>query len=217
MLTNFEKCVALCGSRHVENHDLTGIIDKFHFIIRHNFLLHNNKFGTKVSNKQIVNCHIYNNLHSKSHNEFVQLYNLEFGSDSTIASKVFQLFSDKPEIFSTYCKNNTDLLNDLLKTYNLKPIVNKECRVGLSYIPVALKLGLKPYLFGYSVEPSTLLHHQYNYKFTLDLDNHDPEYETVILTKLHCMGLLDMSFCFFDKFNKLEFSKFTVDAIQLLK
>jgi len=190
----------ICGSRRYENINFDKIVDSFETIVRTNMLLPNNNYGTKNSDIQAFNVNINMFYEQKTPvNEMIE----------TIGSPLWKETLDIPEEhtrsffnymqldsvrFKYFKNNNTDLMIFLLKKHGINHAITKQLRCGLAYVAESIKLNIKPYLIGFSVDSSYALNKQYSGKESKG-SCHDINSDINLIIKLHNAELVDATFC----------------------
>lgn len=192
--------LVICGARKYTTAPLDKLIDGFDKIVRNNMLLHNNGYGTREADVQIVNCHIYNHYITElPYERWEQTYLEEGGMDPAHLEKFYQFtISAKNTELMYFDNNNTELLNDILAKNNININFTKQIRCGLAGVSHFVDLGEKPFLIGFSITGEHNKTHVYNALHPPPpslSDCHDTVLEYEIIKSLHDAGVVDASLC----------------------
>jgi len=191
----------ICGSRKYHNIDFDRIVDDFDIIVRNNMLLPDTNYGTKNSNIQVLNCHLYQYYKRKTYEEkkitkegFISKYQEEFDMSEEHIRRFFDYLELDSVEFKHFHDNNTGAMHSVLSQHNINHAIQKQIRCGLSYIAECIRLNIKPFLVGYSLQVDYALNKQYcNIDGTGECHNIDSDIDLII--KLHEADLIDATFC----------------------
>ena len=189
-----------CGSRKYDNLNLDRLVDSFDFIIRHNMLIPDSGYGKKTSSIQVINSHINKFYNEKiSNQEWFDIYCEEYGlSEAHIIKFLDYMKNQKPQVVH-FLDNNTGLMQSILQKHNIDHPFRKEqtlLKTGLSFAFKLVSENIKPFLVGYSLNPSSLGKHTFNTKAIEKVNQcHKDDLECDLIIKMHNLGLVDATFC----------------------
>ena len=204
----------ICGSKKHELDNLDNIIDSFDIIVRNNMLLHDNGYGKRLPDIQIMNAHIYNFYKQGiSLRQWQEIYCSEYGSKPEHVERFYNFINEAKEAkFAYYENNNTELLIQILQQNNINIKINKQIRCGLSHVAHCIHKGEKPFLVGFSITPEENTSHNVNLnKKVVSSAHHEANSEIEIIKELHEKGLVDASLCALTSTDPIKFS----DQIQI--
>ena len=185
----------ICGSKQYKNINLNKLVDSFEVIVRNNFLLPNMGYGLQQSNLQVCNVHVYDHYLKKTSAE--DLYEDYSGKNMTMefAKKVSSFLKNSQSQFVHYDSNNNALMHQIVTEHNIDHTFKKPLmKCGLAHAATCVKLGVKPFLIGFSLRTEDLKRHTYNTHNNL-YEGHDHDGEIDLLCKLHNLGLVDATLC----------------------
>jgi len=193
------------------------LVDSFDIIVRNNMLLPNNNYGTKNSQIQVLNCHIYQYYKEKKYEDkpitpegWISVYMQEFGMSENHIRRFFDYLELDSVEFKHFDDNNTNLMRYVLHTHKIHGVIQKQLRCGLGYIAECIKLNIKPFLIGFSLESSYALNKQFSNKDGTGIC-HNIDFEIDIIKQLHQTGLIDATFCAIKDSSSLEIDSSLID------
>ena len=190
--------IILCGSNSAYSKNTGKFIDNFSHIVRHNMLLPSALNGQKKSHLQIVNCHVWRNLHNLDKEAFIANYKY-LDLPLEVVSGLYELFNDKREIFATFVNNNTTEMKNLLSSIGSDLNLNREIRCGLALIPILAAENIRPILFGYTIQNQDIFNHAYDRNPSCENHGiqigHNCDEEIKCIIDLHNAELIDASLC----------------------
>jgi len=187
----------ICGSRKYKNINLDKLVDSFEVIIRHNMLTPNSGYGKRNPDRQVLNCHAYDNYNKKlSLDGWVSNYQEVFGISTDHISSFCELLKSDDVDFRYFKDNNTGLMRHLLAERGIEHEIQAgmQIRCGLASVADCLIRGVKPYLVGFGMKEETSLNKQYATRNAGD-ECHDEFSEINLIKKLHEAGLVDATLC----------------------
>jgi hypothetical protein len=201
--------IIICGSKKHELHGLDNIIDKFDVVVRNNMLLHENGYGKRLANIQVMNAHVYDfYTQGIPLQKWQEIYCTEYGSKPEHMERFYNFITTTKETkFVCYNNNNTELLIQILHKNDINIKINKQIRCGLSHVAQCIHNGEKPFLVGFSITPEENMAHNVNLnKKTASSGYHETNSEIEIIKELHEKGLVDASLCALTSTNPIKFS-----------
>ena len=204
----------ICGSKKHQLHDLDKIVDSFDVVVRNNMLLHDNGYGKRLADIQVMNAHVYNFYKQRiSLSQWQEIYCSEYGSKPDHVEKFYDFINEPKETkFAYYGNNNTELLAHILHQNNISVKINKQIRCGLSHVAECIHKGEKPFLVGFSITSEENTSHTFNLDKKVAFSvHHETNNEIEIIKQLHEKGLVDASLCALISTDPIEFS----DQIQI--
>tara|TARA_Y100000816_G_C26078306_1_gene567939 strand:- start:911 stop:1600 length:690 start_codon:yes stop_codon:yes gene_type:complete len=181
----------VCGSRKYEKTNLNPLIDYHDVIVRHNWLDNNSNYGTRPSDIQVLNCHMFNNWNV-----------LDFDADSLL-KKYPHKNIEEINVFKKYLKKCKNIVyyedNNWKRALQVGLAFPKQPRVGLASIIEYILSGQKPiWLVGYSLNNNHFKTHATNknpWHERLNNKYHSLDNEIKAIIALHNNNLIDASFC----------------------
>lgn len=191
----------ICGSKPYNNINFNKLIDNnFDNIYRCNMSINNRNYGTKISNIQFLNCHIYEkyklNLQlSEWINQYQKVCQIEMINH--FYNYITKIKNETKYIHLEY--NNTHEINKLLKKLNININITKQSRVGLGVIVYSILQQENIFIIGFGIDK-----YDVNMSYYSKLDTisscHDPEKEKMIIIELHNKNCIDATLsCIEDK------------------
>ena len=172
------KSVIICGSKPYDNKELDKTVDTYDIIIRHNFNI--SKYGTRLSDYQILNNHVFQSRlnMSKLISNYGKNYNLNILND------FHKFIKENPK---KYINILSISISSIQK--NISFTLGKRLRCGFYSIAYCLEKKIHPNIVGFSTNPKDYANHILN-NLEVNDSYHDRNQEIKVLNELESKGLI---------------------------